>query len=56
VVKKAQYNTGTKLPPIKDIYWKRCLRKARSIIKDHTPQSQAVHFLTVGQMVLEHEV
>jgi hypothetical protein len=36
VVKTAQYLTGTVLPPIQDFYSKRCLRKARSIIKDPT--------------------
>jgi hypothetical protein len=34
VVKTAQYITGTVLPPIQDIYSKRCPRKERSIIKD----------------------
>jgi hypothetical protein len=39
VVKTAQYITGTVLPPIQDIYLKRCLGKARSIIKDPTHPS-----------------
>ena len=42
VVKTAQYITGTILPPIRDIYSKRCLRKVRSVIKDPTHASAAL--------------
>ncbi|XP_076742340.1 uncharacterized protein LOC143419457 [Maylandia zebra] len=36
VVKAAEHITGTRLPAIQDIYLQRCLRKAHSIIKDHS--------------------
>jgi hypothetical protein len=41
--------TGTVLQPSQDIYWKRCLRKARSIIKAPTHLSHELFVLSSGR-------
>uniref|UniRef100_A0A669B6E2 Reverse transcriptase domain-containing protein n=1 Tax=Oreochromis niloticus TaxID=8128 RepID=A0A669B6E2_ORENI len=50
VVKAAEHITGTRLPAIQDIYHQRCLRKAHSIIKDHShPAHQLFSLLPSGR-------
>uniref|UniRef100_A0A8C6L2U8 Reverse transcriptase domain-containing protein n=1 Tax=Nothobranchius furzeri TaxID=105023 RepID=A0A8C6L2U8_NOTFU len=50
VVKAAEHITGTRLPAIQDIYLQRCLRKAHSIIKDHShPAHQLFSSLPSGR-------
>ena len=39
VVRTAQYITGAKLPPIQDLYIRRCQRKAIKMVKDSSHPS-----------------
>ncbi|KAK3520665.1 hypothetical protein QTP70_029808, partial [Hemibagrus guttatus] len=43
IVRTAEKIIGVSLPSIKDIYSKRCIRKANSIVDDPTPLSHTLH-------------
>ena len=45
VVRTVQYITGDKLPAIKDLYTRRCRRKALEIVKDPTHPSHKLFSL-----------